>query len=120
MMPSYDLLIANATLVDGTGAPGRQGSVAVRDDSIVAVGEYLDTLANNGVGINVAALVGHGAVRKATMGYAMRAPDAAELGQIRVYVAESMAGGAFGMSFGGIYPPSNYAQTEELIEASRE
>jgi N-acyl-D-amino-acid deacylase len=35
-------------------------------------------------------------------------------------VAESMAGGAFGMSFGGIYPPSNYATTEELIEASKE
>ena len=54
------------------------------------------------------------------MGYAMRAPDAAELTAIRRYVAESMAGGAFGMSFGGIYPPSNYAATEELIEASKE
>ena len=52
------------------------------------MGEYLDTLADRGVGLNVAALVGHGAVRKATMGYAMRAPDAAELAQIRRYVAE--------------------------------
>ncbi|MGE3912907.1 MAG: amidohydrolase family protein, partial [Chloroflexota bacterium] len=85
-----------------------------------SMGEYLDTLTNNGVGINVAALVGHGAVRKAVMGYAMRAPDAAELTAIRQHVAESMAGGAFGMSFGGIYPPSNYAATEELIEASKE
>jgi N-acyl-D-aspartate/D-glutamate deacylase len=34
-----DLPIVNATLVDGTGAPGRPGSVAVRDDTIVAVGE---------------------------------------------------------------------------------
>lgn len=206
-MPPYDLLIANATLVDGTGAPGRRASVAVRDDTIAAVGdlppdgagrvvngsglvlapgfidmhahsdrtllvdpsaeskvrqgvttevvgncgmsptpcvgpvaeeerarfarwgldvtwrtmgEYLDTLADRGVGINVVALVGHGAVRKAAMGYAMRAPDPAELTAIRRFVAEAMAGGAFGMSFGGIYPPSNYAATEELIEAAKE
>src|SRR5215216_5456290 len=178
-MAGYDLLILNATVADGTGAPGRPASVAVRDDTIVAVGEidsdragtvidgsglvlapgfidmhthsdrtllvdpsaqskvrqgvtteligncgmsptpfvgavaeeegarfrrwgvepswrtmgeYLDTLAERGVGINVAALVGHGAIRKATMGYAMRAPDADELAQIRGHVAESMAG----------------------------
>src|SRR5215212_2183772 len=206
-MTSYDLLIVNATVIDGTGAPGRPASVAIRGDTIVDVGsiepdgagrvidgtglvlapgfidmhthsdrtllvdpsaqskvrqgvtteligncgssptpyvggvaeeegarlrrwgvepswrtmgEYLDMLADQGVGINVAALVGHGAVRKATMGYAMRAPDAGELARIRRHVAESMAGGAFGMSFGGIYPPSNYADTEELIEASKE
>jgi N-acyl-D-amino-acid deacylase len=204
---TYDLLIANATIIDGTGTPGRPGSVAVRDDTIAAVGdipadeaghvidgtgfvvapgfidmhthsdrtllvdpaaeskvrqgvttevvgncgmsptpcvgpvaeeerarfahwgiditwrsmgEYLDTLTDRGVGINVIALVGHGAVRKAAMGYDMRAPDAAELAAIRRYVAKSMDGGAFGMSFGGIYPPSNYASTEELIEAARE
>ena len=38
-MPTYDLVIANATIVDGTGAPGRRGSVAVRDDAIAAIGE---------------------------------------------------------------------------------
>jgi len=36
---SYDLLIVNATVVDGTGASGRPAAVAVRDDTIVAVGE---------------------------------------------------------------------------------
>jgi N-acyl-D-amino-acid deacylase len=206
-MSTYDLLIANATLIDGTGSPGRLASVAVNGDTIAAVGdlaadsagrvingsglvlapgfidmhthsdrtllvdpaaeskvrqgvttevigncgmsptpavgavadeertrlgrwgidltwrtmgEYLDTLTHRGVGINVVALVGHGAVRKAAMGYAMRAPDAAELTEIRRLVAESMVGGAFGMSFGGIYPPSNYAATDELIEAAKE
>lgn len=211
MVEANDLLIVNATLVDGTGAPGRPAAVAVRDDTIVAVGdavealppgdtgrvidgsglvlapgfvdmhshsdrtlladpsaqskirqgvttevigncgmsptpcvgpvaeeerarfgrwgvnvtwrtmgEYLDVLSDRGVGINVAALVGHGSVRKAAVGYDMRAPDAGELTSIRRYVAESMASGAFGISFGGIYPPSSYATTEELIEASKE
>jgi len=34
-----DLLIRNASIVDGTGAPARHGTVGVRDGRIVAVGE---------------------------------------------------------------------------------
>jgi N-acyl-D-aspartate/D-glutamate deacylase len=38
-----DLLIRGATLVDGTGAAGRQAAVGVRDGRIVAVGDIDDT-----------------------------------------------------------------------------
>src|SRR5215210_6528220 len=196
-MAGYDLLILNATVVDGTGAPGRPASVAVRDDTIVDVGsiepdgagrvivgsglvlapgfidmhthsgrtllvdpsaqskvrqgvtteligncgssptpylgavaeeegrrferwgvqaswrtmgEYLDTLSDRGVGINVAALVGHGAVRKATMGYAMRAPDAAELIEASREVAAA----------GGFYACHMRNERERLLEAVEE
>ncbi|WP_448192625.1 N-acyl-D-amino-acid deacylase family protein [Azospirillum sp. sgz301742] len=34
----HDLLIRNATLIDGTGAPGRAGDLAVRDGAIAAMG----------------------------------------------------------------------------------
>jgi N-acyl-D-aspartate/D-glutamate deacylase len=36
---AYDLLIRNATIVDGTGGPRRNGAVAVQDGVIQAVGE---------------------------------------------------------------------------------
>jgi N-acyl-D-aspartate/D-glutamate deacylase len=36
---STSLLIRNAKIVDGTGAPARDGSIAVRDGKIVAVGD---------------------------------------------------------------------------------
>ena len=39
--PSYDLLIRNARVVDGTGAPWFVGDVAVRGDTIAAVGRDL-------------------------------------------------------------------------------
>jgi N-acyl-D-amino-acid deacylase len=34
-----DLKIAGATLIDGSGAPGRRADVGIRDDTIVAVGD---------------------------------------------------------------------------------
>ncbi|GMU79100.1 MAG: amidohydrolase [Acidimicrobiia bacterium] len=41
-MSAVDLLVRGGTVVDGTGAPGRQADVAVRDGRIVAVGEVTD------------------------------------------------------------------------------
>src|SRR5262245_44238329 len=35
-----DIVIKNATLVDGTGAPGTVGNVAIKNDKIVAVGKF--------------------------------------------------------------------------------
>jgi N-acyl-D-aspartate/D-glutamate deacylase len=40
-----DLLIRDAAIVDGTGAPARHGDVGVRDGRIVAVGEVADSAA---------------------------------------------------------------------------
>ena len=36
---SYDVVIRNGTIYDGTGAPGRKGDLAIRNDRIVAVGK---------------------------------------------------------------------------------
>ena len=37
-MPDFDLLIRNAKIVDGTGAPAYEGELAVKDGTIAAVG----------------------------------------------------------------------------------
>jgi N-acyl-D-aspartate/D-glutamate deacylase len=44
-MPSYDLIIRNATIVDGTGAPRFTGDVAVKNGLIAAVGKVEGTAA---------------------------------------------------------------------------
>jgi N-acyl-D-amino-acid deacylase len=43
--PSFDVLITNAQIVDGTGGAPRQGSVAIRNGKIAAVGEVNGTAA---------------------------------------------------------------------------
>lgn len=36
--PQFDLVIVNGTVIDGSGAPGRRASVAIKDGKIAAVG----------------------------------------------------------------------------------
>ena len=36
---AYDVVIRNGTIYDGSGAPGKRGDLAIRGDSIVAVGQ---------------------------------------------------------------------------------
>src|SRR5256714_6663928 len=81
--------------------------------------QYLDVMERRGVGINVAGLVGHGAIRLAVMGFDERPPTSAELNRMREHVDEAMRSGAFGMSTGLVYPPGCFAGTDEIIELAR-
>lgn len=80
---------------------------------------YMDVLESQGVSVNVAALVGHGAVRRQVMGTEKRAPTAGELAQMKDMVAQAMEQGAFGFSTGLIYVPGTYSKTDEVIELAK-
>jgi N-acyl-D-aspartate/D-glutamate deacylase len=69
-----------------------------------------------GVGLNVALLVGHGAVRELVMGLEDRAPTPDELERMKALVKEAMEQGAVGLSTGLIYRPGLYAKTDEILE----
>ena len=77
-----------------------------------------DLLAN-GLGINVALMVPHGAVRQAVLGSADRAPTAAELQRMEALVEQGMAAGAFALSSGPFYAPGSFAKTDELVALAR-
>ena len=83
-----------------------------------AVGTARARLAQ-GVGANIAFLVGHGAVRGAVLGMAARAPTATELDSMRSLVSRAMGDGAFGLSTGLYYAPGSYATTDEVIELAK-
>jgi N-acyl-D-amino-acid deacylase len=84
-----------------------------------SVGEYLDRFEGDGCALNVVQLVGHGTLRIAAMGFARRPPTAAELDTMRRLVAESLEGGAWGLSTGLIYAPGSFADTGEIVELAR-
>ncbi len=80
---------------------------------------FLAHVERAGTALNFATFVGHGTVRAAAMGYEVRPASPAELETMKALVAESMAGGALGLSSGLEYTPGSFAPTEELVELSR-
>jgi N-acyl-D-amino-acid deacylase len=72
------------------------------------------------VGINYAAYVGFGPVRRAVIGEADRAPTPDELTRMRATVARAMCQGALGLSTGLFYAPQSFARTDEVVALARE
>lgn len=81
--------------------------------------DYLDTLSEVGIGMNVGYLVGHNVVRRNIMQLDNRAPTEAELEAMKAQIATAMQAGAFGISTGLKYLPGNFAKIEEVIELSK-
>ncbi len=83
------------------------------------LGEFLDFLAKKGVSPNIASFVGAATVRTHELGYANRAPTAAELARMQDLVRAAMREGALGVGSALIYAPGTYARTDELTALAR-
>ncbi len=81
--------------------------------------DWLEALTEQGVSPNVGAFLGGGSLRKYAMGMEMRPPTADELATMLRVTAEAMEDGAFGVSFALIYPPSSYANTDEIVAIAK-
>ena len=98
----------------------RRGAIGYTDDCQVdmgwqSFGEYLQRLDSGGLGVNVAAFVGHGAVHRAVMGDELRTPAIDETKRMAELVAESFDQGAYGFSTGLEYWPGNICAPEHII-----
>ena len=82
-------------------------------------GNYLKAMEARGPSINVGSFVGAGTIREFGMGERMGAASGGSLDSMRVAVTRAMQDGAFGMASALIYPPNNFASTQELIEEAR-
>ncbi len=74
----------------------------------------------SGIGQNVAAYVGFGAIRERVLGEQGRASTNAELQTMKGLAAEGMCEGALGLSSGLFYAPQSFAATEEVIAVAKE
>jgi len=82
-------------------------------------GNWLDSMARRGVSENVGSFVGAGTIRVFGKGMALGEPTAAEVDSMRFAVRRAMEDGAFGVASALIYPPNNYASTNELAELAK-
>ena len=92
--------------VDGAGPPGLKAE--------------FDRYKAQGIGTNVVSYVGFGAIRKAVIGDAARAPTPEELAKEKALTVQGMCEGAIGLSAGLFYAPQNFAKTDEVIALARE
>jgi N-acyl-D-amino-acid deacylase len=81
-----------------------------------SMAEYIDTVQNQGISLNVVTLIGQGTVRSSIMGYENREPTKQEFQDMKDLIAQSVIEGGFGLSTGLIYPPGCYAKIDELVE----
>ena len=80
---------------------------------------WLRAMEANGVTPNFGSFVGASTLREYGMGLHMGTPTSAALDSMRGAMARAMEDGAFGLGTALIYPPGNYASTEELIEIAK-
>ncbi|MDH3308696.1 MAG: amidohydrolase family protein, partial [Acidimicrobiia bacterium] len=76
---------------------------------------YRQFAAQRGLGMNIAPLVGHSAIRGAVVGFADRKATKVEVGAMQRLIAEAMEQGAYGLSTGLTLPPSAYGDTDEVV-----
>ena len=183
--PTYDLLIRNARVLDGSGNPWFIADVAVKDGRIAAIGAlggaaapriidaggmflapgFIDIHSHSdrglgdmdlrynvnmvaqgitlsvvnqdgrspwpirdqkaryekqGVGSNVALMVGHGAVRNRVMGpRATQVATDQDIVAMQTLVDEGMKDGAYGLSTGLEYAPGRFSEPREVVELTR-
>ena len=79
--------------------------------------EYVQDISKLGLGCNMIMLAGHSQIRADVMGQnQLRVPDKNEMKMMLRHIDEAFEAGVWGISTGRDYPPSAYAQWEELIE----
>ena len=80
---------------------------------------WLRRMERHGISVNVGSFLGATTVRVYAKGEAMGPATPDELDTMRAVARRAMEDGAFGVASALIYPPGNFASTDELVEIAR-
>lgn len=80
---------------------------------------WLEAMERNGASPNVGSFVGASTIRQYVKGLGLGPATPAELDTMRALVQRAMEDGAFGVASALIYPPGNFASTDELAALAR-
>jgi dihydroorotase/N-acyl-D-amino-acid deacylase len=81
-------------------------------------GEWMAAMEAHGASVNFGSFVGASTIRVLGMGMAMGQAGSPERRVMQQAVRQSMRDGAFGVASALVYPPGNFASTEELISVT--
>jgi dihydroorotase/N-acyl-D-amino-acid deacylase len=103
------------------GLPEDAGQRAIVESFAAPNGfsNWLEAMQRHGVSPNVGSFVGASTLRMYGRGMRMGEATAAEIQGMQEAVRRAMQDGAFGIASALIYPPGNFASTQELIALSR-
>jgi N-acyl-D-aspartate/D-glutamate deacylase len=112
-----------APLSDRNRSAARESSRLIVDDEVdlrwETMAEFLDALAATPLPLNVAELVGHGAIRSAVLGaLEPKTPSTDEIAAMERLAREALDAGCFGISTGLGYPPGIFSAAAELGRVS--
>jgi N-acyl-D-amino-acid deacylase len=110
--------VSDLTLADLAAQPAAVVS-ARRFTGVHGFDAWLRAMEAHGISPNVGSFVGASTLREYAMGLRMGAATGAPLDSMRVAMRHAMEDGAFGLGTALIYPPGNFASTEELIEIAK-
>ena len=80
---------------------------------------FMEEAKRKEMGINMAFLVGHNALRIHAMGFSDAEPNPHQMAEMQENVAKAMEAGFFGFSTGLVYAPSVYGTTKEFVELAK-
>lgn len=80
---------------------------------------FMDEAKRQEMGINMAFLVGHNALRMHAMGLSDAEPTVYQMADMKENIAKAMEAGFFGFSSGLVYAPSVYGTTKEFVELAK-
>src|SRR4051794_25874966 len=84
------------------------------------LGKYMNPLGQKGISCNIASFVGAGTIRQNIIGEDDKAPSPQQLDSMKLLVDTAMREGALGLTCALIYPPDNFAKTDELVTLAKE
>lgn len=88
-------------------------------NSPVDFDDYMGSVEELGIALNLGLLIGHNSVRSEVMANDNRAPTSDEQAHMEALVEAAMNAGAFGLSTGLIYLPGTYSKTDEVVALAK-
>ena len=98
------------------GVWSREGVQIPKQVEWQSFAQYREALQKKGLSTHFLALIGHGNLRSAVMGFSPRVAGLGEIEEMKKRLDQAMQEGAGGISFGLVYLPGIFAQHDELVE----